>query len=211
MRIAIIGGSKGTGLAIAHEALARGHEIVIVSRSDPRLIRNGVRWLAGDARDTTVLERAMEGVSATVSALGVVQTWKRTRLFSEGAESLVDAMTHAGVKRTVLVTGLGSGDSRGHQGWFYDRIVFPLMLAGSYADKDRAEAVLQKSDLNWTIVRPGRLTNGPKKNRVEALLTPETYRYGSISRADVAAFVLDCIEQATFLRQAPQLVDRKDG
>lgn len=209
MRIAIIGGSRGVGLAVAREALARGHETVIVSRSDPRLIRDGVRWLGGDARDATVLERALEGASAVVTALGVTQTWRETNLFSQAQVALSRAMDNAGLKRTVLVTGLGAGDSRGHQGWLYDNVVFPLFLARSYADKDRAEAVLQKSDLDWTIVRPGRLTDGPKKNKVEALLTPKTYRYGTISRADVAAFVLDCIEQNTYLRQTPQIVDRK--
>ena len=70
MRIAIIGGSRGTGLAVAHEALARGHEVVIVSRSDARLIEDRVRWLSGDARDATVLERALEGASAVVTAKG---------------------------------------------------------------------------------------------------------------------------------------------
>ncbi|HEY4125545.1 MAG TPA: NAD(P)H-binding protein [Rhizomicrobium sp.] len=211
MRIAIIGGSRGTGLATAHEALARGHEVMIVSRTDPRLIRDGVAWLTGDARDATVLERALTGVGAVVTALAVPQTWKNTNLFSQAEEALVHAMHHAGLKRTVLVTGLGAGDSRGRQGFVYDKLLFPAMLARSYADKDRAEAVLQKSDLDWTIVRPGRLTNGVKKNRTEALLTPETYHYGAISRADVASFVLDCIEQRTFLRQTPQLVDRKAG
>lgn len=209
MRIAIIGGSRGTGLAVAHEALARGHDVVIVSRSDPRLIQNGVRWLGGDARDATVLERAVEGASAVVTALGVTQTWRNTNLFSQSQVALNRAMDSAGLKRTVLVTGLGAGDSRNHQGWLYDNVVFPLFLARSYADKDRAEAVLQRSDLNWTVVRPGRLTDGPKKNKIEALLTPETYRYGAISRADVAAFVLDCIEKGSYLRQTPQIVDRK--
>lgn len=209
MRIAIIGGSRGTGLAVAHEALARGHDVVIVSRTDPRLIQNGVRWLGGDARDATVLERAVEGASAVVTALGVTKTWQNTNLFSQSQVALNRAMDNVGLKRTVLVTGLGAGDSRNHQGWLYDNVLFPLFLARSYADKDRAEAVLQKSDLNWTIVRPGRLTNGPKKNKVEALLTPETYRYGAISRADVAAFVLDCVEKGSYLRQTPQIVDRK--
>lgn len=209
MRIAIIGGSRGIGLAVAHEALARGHEVVIVSRSDPRLIQNEVRWLSGDARDTTVLERALEGASAVVTALGVSRTWQDTNLFSQAQVALNRAMDNAGLKRTVLVTGLGAGDSRNRQGWLYDNVLFPVFLARSYADKDRAEAVLQKSDLDWTIVRPGRLTNGPKKNKVDVLLTPETYRYGAISRADVAAFVLDCIEKSSYLRQTPQIVDRK--
>ncbi|HVZ69497.1 MAG TPA: SDR family oxidoreductase [Rhizomicrobium sp.] len=208
MRIAIIGGSRGTGLATANEALARGHEVVIVSRTDPRLIEDRVRWLAGDARDSTVLERAVEGCSATVTALGVTQTWRSTQLFSQAAVALIRAMQNAGLKRTVLVTGLGAGDSRGHQGWLYDNVLFPIFLSRSYADKDRAEAIFQKSSLDWTIVRPGRLTNGPKKANMEALLSPETYRFGSISRSDVAAFILDCIEKGTFMRQSPQIVDR---
>lgn len=208
MRIAIIGGSRGVGLAVANEAVARGHEVVIVSRSDPRLIQDKVHWLGGDARDSTLLERSVKGCDATVTALGVTQTWSNTTLFSQSAVALVRTMQDAGIKRTVLVTGLGAGDSRGHQGWLYDNVLFPLLLSRSYADKDRAEAVFQKSNLDWTIVRPGRLTNGPKKGQVEALLTPETYRYGSISRADVAAFVLDCIEKGKFLRQTPQIVDR---
>ncbi len=209
MRIAIIGGSRGVGLATARSALARGHEVVIVSRSDPRLIQDGVRWLSGDARDATVLEKALEGCSATVSALGVSDPWKATKLYSQAAQALVQAMDYAGLKRTVLVTGLGAGDSRGRQGWIYDRVIFPLILARSYADKDRAENVLRASDLNWTVVRPGRLTNGEPRNNIDALLTPETYRYGAISRADVAGFVLDCIEQGTFLRQTPQIIDRR--
>lgn len=208
MRIAIIGGSRGVGLAVANEALTRGHEVMIVSRHDPRLIEDNVHWLSGDARDSTVLERAVKGCDATVTALGVTRTWANTNLFSQSAVGLVRTMQAAGIKRTVLVTGLGAGDSRGHQGWLYDNVLFPVLLSRSYADKDRAEAVFQKSDLDWTIVRPGRLTNGPKKGQVEPLLTPETYRYGSISRADVATFVLDCIEKGKFLRQTPQIVDR---
>jgi putative NADH-flavin reductase len=208
MRIAIIGGSKGAGLAVAHEALARGHEAVIVSRSDPRLIRGDVRWLGGDARDATVLERALEVASAVVTALGVSRTWQSTNLFSQAQVALNRAMDNAGLKRTVLITGPGAGDSRGRQGWLYDNVLFPLFLERSYADKDRAEAILQKSDLNWTIVRPGRLTNGQRKNKIDVLSTPETYRYGSISRADVAAFILDCIENGAYLRQTPQIVDR---
>lgn len=211
MRIAIIGGSRGVGLATAHEALARRHEVVIVSRNDPRLIRDGVRWLSGDARDATVLERALEGCSAAVTALGVSATWKSTNLFSQSQLALLQAMGQAGLKRTVLVTGLGAGDSRGRQGWLYDRVIFPLLLARSYADKDKAEEVLKASGLNWTIVRPGRLTNGVRKNRIRALLTPETYRYGSIARADVAGFILDCIEQGTYLQQTPQIIDGAKG
>ncbi len=210
MRIAIIGGSKGTGLATAREARLRGHQVVIISRSDPGMIQEGVRWLGGDARDATVLERALEGANAAVTALGVPQTWKNTYLFSQAQTALIQAMEHAQLKRTVLVTGLGAGDSRGRIGWLYDKVLFPVALAASYADKDRAEALLQKSALNWTIVRPGRLTNGLQRNRTEALITPETYRYGAISRADVGAFVLDCIEQDTFIRQTPMVIDRRN-
>ena len=70
-------------------------------------------------------------------------------------------MKKAGVKRLVCVTGIGAGDSKGHGGFLYDSIFLPFLLGTIYADKDRQELVIKASDVDWTIVRPGFLTNGP--------------------------------------------------
>ncbi|HEY5239132.1 MAG TPA: NAD(P)H-binding protein [Rhizomicrobium sp.] len=203
MRIAVIGASKGIGLAIVREALAHAHEVSAVARTPTDVKDPKLQWFAGDARDAGLLARALAGADASVTALGVPDPWHATTLFSEAMAALIAA---GGPQRSLLVTGIGAGDSHGRNGWFYDRVIFPLALAKSYVDKDRAEALLQQSTLDWTIVRPGRLTNGPKKNKVEALVGVENYRHGVISRADVAGFVLDCIEKNAFVRQTPGVI-----
>jgi putative NADH-flavin reductase len=203
MRIAVIGASKGIGLATVREALARGHEVSAIARTPADLKDPKLKWFAGDARDASLLAHALGGADAMVTALGVPDPWHATTLFSEAMAALIAAQ---GPQRSLLVTGISAGDSRGHNGWFYDRVIFPLALAKSYVDKDRAEALLQQSTLDWTIVRPGRLTNGPKKNKVEALVGVENYRHGVISRANVAGFVLDCVEKNKFVRQTPGVI-----
>ncbi|HSZ74860.1 MAG TPA: SDR family oxidoreductase [Rhizomicrobium sp.] len=206
MKITIIGASRGTGLATAKEALARGHEVAGIARNPADMKHPKLTWFAGDARDANVLAHALAGADASVVALSVRDPWNPTTLFSEAQAALLDAN---GPKRSILVTGLGAGDSKGHNGWFYDRVIFPLVLAKSYVDKDRAEALLQKSNLDWTIVRPVHLTNGPKKNKIETLIGVNNYRYGDISRADVGTFILDCLEQNKFLKQAVGAADKK--
>ena len=66
------------------------------------------------------------------------------------------------MKRLIAVTGLGAGDSRGHGGFIYDAVVFPLLLKRVYDDKDVQERIVRSSGLDWTIVRPGLLTNRPE-------------------------------------------------
>jgi len=203
MKIAIIGASRGTGLATVKEALARGHAVSGIARNPATLAHPKLEWIKGDARDAGVLAHALNGADTSVVALSVPDPWNPTTLFSGAQTALIAAN---GPKRSLLVTGIGAGDSRGHNGWFYDRVIFPLLLAKSYVDKNRAEALLQQSTLDWTIVRPGRLTNGPKKNKVEALVGVENYRHGVISRADVGAFIVDCIEKNAFVRQTPGVI-----
>ena len=82
---------------------------------------------------------------------------KGTTLFSKATRVLVDAMQAKGVKRLLVVTGLGAGDSRGHGGLLYDAVLFPLVLKRVYDDKDVAEQIVKASGLDWTIVRPGAL------------------------------------------------------
>ncbi len=68
-------------------------------------------------------------------------------------------MRAKGTKRLIAVTGFGAGDSRGHGGILYDAVLFPLVLKRVYDDKDIAEQIIKASGLDWTIVRPGALTN----------------------------------------------------
>jgi putative NADH-flavin reductase len=202
-RIAIIGASRGIGLAAVNEALTRGHAVTGLARKPPELNKPGLNWVAGDVRDPAALAQALAGVTVVVTALAAGGLGP-TNLFSDAAKSITAAMEKAGIKRLIAITGFGAGDSRGHAGFMMDRIVQPLFLARMYADKDREEAIVRGTRLDWSLVRPGRLTDGPRSGHITAMTSG--YRPGSISRSDVAAFVLDCIEKESYVRQAPVIV-----
>lgn len=74
------------------------------------------------------------------------------------------------VKRLVCITGLGAGDSRGHGGFAFDRLILPLLLRKVYVDKDRQEAIVRRIDLEWTLVRPMVLTDKPPTGQVRAVV-----------------------------------------
>ena len=130
-----------------------------------------------------------------------------TTLFSDSTRILVDAMKVAGLKRLIAVTGLGAGDSRGHGGLIYDTVVFPLLLKRVYDDKDVQEWIVKSSGLDWTIVRPGLLTDRPATGRYRVLTASKDWRFGVISRADVANFLVRLIKDPALIGATPLLID----
>ena len=115
-------------------ALRAGHSVRALARSAASIpIQNaGLDKVSGDALDSDTIRNALEDVEAVIQTLGVDISpraiFECTTLFSQSTRILVDAMKAAGVKRLIIVTGLGAGDSRGHGGLLYDAVVFPLAL-----------------------------------------------------------------------------------
>ena len=164
----------------------------------------------GDARDQATIERALAGVDAVIQTLGVTPEpsliISGTKLFSTATGVLVDAMQNSPVKRLICVTGFGAGDSRGHGGLLYNTALY-LFLSRVYADKDVQERIIRRSRLDWTIVRPTVLTNGPRTRSYRVLVDPRDWTSGFISRADVADFLVKQIDDTSLLRQKPALTD----
>ena len=96
-----------------------------------------------------------------ISALGQSRPSPKGRDLHPGASHIIDAMKAAQVSRLIWISSHGVGDSRGRSGFLFERIFVPLRLRAEFADKERQEALVTASDLDWTIVRPARLTNGP--------------------------------------------------
>jgi NAD(P)H-binding len=116
-------------------------------------------------------------------------------------------MRAQGPRRLVAVTGLGAGDSRGRLGFFFDWVAFPLVLKRIYDDKDVQEQMIKASGLDWTIVRPGLLKNGPATGRVRALTDPGDWRAGFVRRADVAQFLVREAFERRFVGKTPLLIE----
>ena len=112
-------------------------------------------------------------------------------------------MQKCNVRRIVVVTGVGSGDSKGHGGFLYDWIVYPLITKKIYEDKDRQEALLKASDRDWIAVRPAAFTNGPLTRNWRATDDLRGVTIKWISRADAASFTLDQLTGNEWLRRTP--------
>jgi putative NADH-flavin reductase len=208
--VLIIGASKGIGLATLQAALRTGHSVRALARTATaiRIDHPNLEKVNGDARDQRTIEGAVAGIETVIQTLGVTPEPSRifsgTQLFSTATRVLVDAMENSAVKRLICVTGLGAGDSRGRGGILYNAALC-LFLGRVYADKDLQERIIRRSRLDWTIVRPTVLTNGPRTRSYRVLVDRRDWTSGFISRADVADFLVKQIDDTRLLHQTPAL------
>jgi putative NADH-flavin reductase len=207
MNILIVGATRGIGRQLLEQALASGHAVTALVRNPQRLAiqHERLRVIKGDILYSDSVARAMAGQDAVCCTIGVKAPWIRVTVFSQGTKNLLQAMNKTGVKRLICVTGIGAGDSKGHGGFLYDYIFLPLLLKPIYADKDRQETLIKASDVDWTIVRPGFLTNGPLTKNYRTLTNMTGVTAGRIARADIAHFILEELESKQYLRQIPLL------
>ena len=116
------------------------------------------------------------------------------------------AMKKACVRRLICVTGFGAGDSRAKLGPL-QAMFFELLLGRAYEDKDAQETLVKRSGLDWIIVRPVILTNRPNTGRYKVLDHPKDWRSGTISRADVADFLLKQVQDSSYLGKTSVLTN----
>lgn len=200
LRLCIFGATSGIGRAAMDEALSRGHGVRAFARSAGSLdARPGLEPHAGDALKSDDVAAALKDMDAIIYALGITESvamlWKKVTLFSETTRVLLDEMAQTDVDRLIVVTGFGAGRSRNAMS-LIERAGHRAILGKPYEDKDRQEALVMDSDLDWTIVRPVILTNGKRSGRAKVLRTPDSWRNGLISRADVAVYLVDAVETA---------------
>lgn len=207
MRLLIIGATRGTGLELLKLALSEGNEVAVIARNPDKLLisHKNLKVIKGDILEKSVVEKAVEGQDVVCIAIGVTPTRKPVSVFSEGTKIVVNAMKKSSCKRLICVTGIGAGDSRGHGGFLYDKIIYPLLLKTIYEDKDRQESIVRESGLDWVIVRPGFLTNGKRTGKYRVLTEMSGVKAGKISRADVADFILREVAQMKYKGQTPLL------
>lgn len=207
-RILLIGATGPTGLEVLAQLGEAKLNVRALARSPARL-KEAVPDLGevakGDVLDSASLDAALDGVDLVISLLGTALTLKPVTLLSAGTRNVIEAMKRRGVKRILCVTGMGAGDSRGHGGFAYDRLILPTLLRTVYADKNRQEDELKGSGLEWTIVRPARLTDGPRTAAYREIGRFTNERMTTISRKDVAHFLAKEAVQNRYARQSVNL------
>ena len=206
MNILIIGATGGTGRELTKQALDQGHCVTAFVRTPSKVAieHENLTIVEGSVTDYGTVDEAVRGKDAVLSALGHKKWVIKTSLLSRGTENIITAMEKHGVSRFICETSLGVGSSRGRLGLYYTLFVIPFIIYFYFKDKERQEELIKKSSLAWTIVRPGRLTNGPRRT---------LYKHGQnigskistvkISRPSVAEFMLKQLTDDSYLRKTP--------
>lgn len=209
LNILVFGGTSGIGLETVKLGLARGHNITSIARRPERMpIENDkLTNLKGDITDISTFLEVVEGKHAIISAIGLSPSRKTITVYSDGIKQVHEAMEKKGVSRLVSVTGIGAGDSRGHGGFFHDKIMLPYVLGEDYADKTRQEEVIRKTVFDWTIVRPGFLHDKDAATTYRVLENLEGVEAGGIARADVAHFLISIVESNFYKHKTVLLSD----
>lgn len=200
MNITVIGASAGVGLLAVQQALVKDHRVTTLSRKvvpiadHPQLTR-----LVGSATSVADLKITMQGADAVLVTIGT-KSKKATTLFSDTAKALIQAAAELSFSAPVLaITGFGIGASSQYLNLFM-RLVIKGLLNEQSQDKARLQEQFADSPLRWEIVQPGRLTNGPLTQAYQVIPTLyQGIKIGSISRADVADFMLREAEKPTRL------------
>ncbi len=212
MKILVIGASSGIGLATVKEALENGLAVRAFSRSAEKsmtLSHDLLETRSGNALNAEDIRAALCNVDAVVQVLGVPLNLKLITgpisLFSEATKVLLPSMHDAGVKRLIGVTGFGAGESRTAISPV-QRLPFRAVFGRAYDDKSIQETMIKSSGLDWTIVRPGVLTNGPKTQRYRVLVNATEWSNGIISRANVAHFIVQELKQSALIGADPVII-----
>ncbi len=205
MKIAIIGATGGTGQKAMEQALAAGHQVIAVARNPGKisLTHDDLEVRTGDVLDVGSIETAIAGADAVMSAIGTERLKEPTTFYSGGTANILQAMKARGIRRIIAI-GSNGYVVEPRQSFFIHFVLTPIvgrLFRHIWDDLMRMEDVLSESTLDWTVVRPPRLTNGKrtKKYRIKA----ETIVGGaSISRADLADYMISHLNDPNTFQKA---------
>ena len=200
MKLLVLGGTSGTGRHVVIQALEKGHQVTVLARDRTKagLEHEHLRFADGDVRNTQALGEAMAGQQAVVSAIGRGRSFKSENLIADSVPGILAAMQSHHIKRLLFTSAIGVGDT------FRDaplpmKIFARTLLRGIYADKIIGDEMIRKSGLDWTIVQPVGLTDGPLTKRYRVGEHLPLSGLATISRADAAHFIVDRLDdRSTF-------------
>lgn len=202
VRIAVFGGTGGTGRRVIDQALTAGHEVsALVRRPGSVTVHERLRLVVGTVQQQLAVDAVVHGQDVVISALGPAQKGPVT-VCTDGVRAILAAMHTGQVRRLVVVSAHGAAET-------HDRSLYSLALwmsvAGKMRDKEHMEELVRASPVQWTIIRPPALSNRGGTG---------TYRTGTdlkigltskISRVDLADFLLREATTPTFAGQAPRI------
>jgi putative NADH-flavin reductase len=208
MNILIFGASGATGHELVRQGLDQGHHVTAFVRTPSKLKveHQNLSVIQGDAIDFPLVQNAIRDKDAVLSSLGARSPFKYDQTVVDGMQNIVKAMSEGQVARLIYLSAINVGESRQDAGLLI-RFLAPILLRSETAGHEKREAIIRESSLQWTLVRAATLTNGP---RLSDYRRGEDIRAGgivaSISRADVADFMLTQLTDGSYLRKAVRIM-----
>jgi putative NADH-flavin reductase len=189
MKLVVFGATGGIGSLVVAQALAAGHEVTAVARHPTAITlrHDRLHIIGGDVLKPATIRAAIVGQDTVVSALGA-RDLKPTTIYSDGVTNIMQAMEAAHVRRIQCISASGLAPAIW---WQRAASVFLwLVLKNMYSDLVRMEAKVKASNLDWTILRPPQLTNGPRTGHYQSVTNQQLAHGSKISRADVADYMV---------------------
>lgn len=213
MKLLILGITGRTGTLVADEAIRRGHKVIGIARDSARVKVENAEIINGTPYDNEIVRKAITGCDAVISTLNVFRESQslfgkiKTPLdiMSVSIKNTINAMEEKGISRIVVMTALGVGETAKQLPAFFTFLLKISNIKHAYTDHAEQEKLLEKSTLDWTIVRPVGLTDRNDNLSILYNLNGNGRITSSISRNAVAHFILDCIDKKEFIKQKPAI------
>ena len=209
MKLLVLGATGPTGQHIVRQALELGHQVTAFARDPAKLAiaAPGLDVVTGSLPESEqVFAGALRGRDAVLSALGMRNALRAHGLIEKSMRVVVPAMQREGVRRLIVVSSFGVGESR-RDAPLLPRVMYRLLLGDIFADKLAGEALVRASGLHWTFAYPTLLTDGPRTGRYRVGERLALRGMPKISRADVADFVLRQLTDPAWVGKAAVISD----
>ncbi len=211
MKIVVFGATGIVGKAVVNEALNKGHKVTVLTRNARKITtqHKHLHVVEGNVMDRSIVHHVLKEQEAVIQTLGIggKGDGKPTTVVSDANQLIMEEMEQVNVKRLIAISVIGAGDSWTFLPWIYRKLVLPLFMKWFQAvidDKNRMEPIIQKSHLDWTIVRCTTVKDCPAKGKIKASLDGKGLKF-TISAADMATFMVEQLTDNRYLKQAPTI------
>lgn len=210
--IALFGATGPTGRHIIEEALKQGYNLSVYTRDAKKLasFAGRVEIVVGDLQDQSAIAKCVQGADAVISALGPNSLKVRgDKPIMHGLSNIIAAMKHAGVRRLVQISTAAYRDPKDGSAFKTHAFVllFRVIARKGYEDIKATGELIADSDLDWTLVRIPNLKDGPADGSVDVGWYGKTKLGMTLSRGNLAKFLVDQVTDKKFVRAAPGIAD----
>ena len=206
MKLAVFGSTGPTGQQLVKQALEQGHSVIALARTPEKLAiqHSSLQIVRGNVLDMAAVEETISGSDAVLSCLGRRNPFSGKGDVWKGTHNIIVAMKKLGVRRLIVESAYGAGSSREFASLGM-KLVTNTLLGWAYKEKEILEPEITSSGLDWVIVRPPALRDGPKTGEYRAGEWLRLSVRNWINRADVADFMLKQVASDEWLRKTPTI------